>query len=135
MNEPSAQDKQRLDRWLWHARIVKTRSLAQKLVTGGKVRINREKVLASSASVRIGDVVTVAVGKRIIVYRILGFAARRGPAVEAQQLYEDLTPREAPDNAGGSNGIAGVRTDDGPSQRPDKRDRRKLMALKKNAPD
>ena len=133
MIEPSAQDKQRLDRWLWHARIVKTRSLAQKLVTGGKVRINREKVLASSASVRIDDVVTVAVGKRIIVYRILGFADRRGPAVEAQQLYEDLTPREAPRNAG--DGGAGMRTDDGPSQRPDKRDRRKLMALKKNTPD
>ncbi len=86
-------ETQRLDKWLWHARVVKTRSVATALVQAGKVRVNRGKVLKASHMVKLGDVITVAVGGRVRVLRVAGFAERRGPAAEAQELYGDLTPR------------------------------------------
>lgn len=90
-------ETQRLDRWLWHARIIKTRSLAAQFVEQGKFRINREKVLKPAYTVKIGDVITAAIFGRVRVLRIAGFSARRGPATEAQALYVDLTP---PDDRG-----------------------------------
>jgi ribosome-associated heat shock protein Hsp15 len=85
-------ETQRLDKWLWHARIVKTRSLAAQLVTQGKCRINREKVSKPSHLVRCGDVLTAAVFGRVRILQVTSFSARRGPASEARLLYVDLTP-------------------------------------------
>ena len=87
-------ERQRVDRWLVCARVVKTRSLAAKLVTGGKVRINREKTGQASHPVRTGDVLTITLMRQVLVYRVLRLAERRGPASEARLLYEDLTPPE-----------------------------------------
>lgn len=83
---------QRIDKWLWHARIVKTRTGAQKLATSGRVRVNREKTGTSSQQVRAGDVLTITLDGGVKVLRVVGFAERRGPAAEAVALYEDLSP-------------------------------------------
>jgi ribosome-associated heat shock protein Hsp15 len=83
---------QRLDRWLWFARFVKSRTLAAKLVASGKVRVNRERAQKASRLVRAGDVLTFPLGPHIRVIKILAPGTRRGPASEAQQLYEDLSP-------------------------------------------
>ena len=87
-----AKETQRLDKWLWHARIVNTRSLAAQLVEQGKFRINREKVLKPACTVKTGDVITAAIFSRVRVLRIAGFSASRCAAAEAQALYADLTP-------------------------------------------
>ena len=85
-------ETQRLDKWLWHARVIKTRSLAAQLVEQGKFRINREKVLKPAYAVKTGDVITAAIFGRVRVLRIAGFSPRRGPAAEARALYIDLSP-------------------------------------------
>lgn len=85
-------ERQRIDKWLWHARVVKTRSIAQKLAEAGHVRKNREKVDEASAIVRTGDVLTVTLSHRILIMKVLGFSDRRGSAPEARMLYEDLSP-------------------------------------------
>lgn len=83
---------QRLDKWLWFARLTRTRVLAQELVEAGRVRINRERAAASSRLVRAGDVLTVALPGGVRVVRVTGFAERRGPPETVAALYEDLAP-------------------------------------------
>ncbi len=85
--------RQRLDKWLWFARVVKTRSLAARLVTEGHVRVNSIRIATAAKSVKPGDVVTVALERHVRVLKILASGERRGPAPEAQSLYEDLAPR------------------------------------------
>lgn len=85
---------QRLDKWLWFARVVKTRTLATRLVSGGKVRVNRTATDKPSYIVRPDDVLTITVNRRIRILKVLDPGKRRGPAEEAQSLYEDLTPEE-----------------------------------------
>ncbi|MBC2886982.1 RNA-binding S4 domain-containing protein [Ochrobactrum sp. CM-21-5] len=84
--------RQRIDKWLFFARVVKSRSLAAKLAAGGKVRVNRDKIEQASHQVKVGDVLTITLDRRILVYKVLAPGERRGPAPEAQLLYEDLTP-------------------------------------------
>jgi ribosome-associated heat shock protein Hsp15 len=115
---------QRLDKWLWCARLVKTRSLAAKLIEGGKVRVNGERALKVSRHVRMGDVVTGTGAGRLFVVRVTGEAERRVPAPMARFLYEDLTP-ETPHPA---SGLARIEVHRGP--RPTKRDRRRLDEIK-----
>ena len=82
---------QRLDKWLVYARFVKHRSLAAELIEHGKVRINKERAAKCSQNVKPHDVLTISIGERVKVVRVLGEAERRGPASVASQLYEDLT--------------------------------------------
>ncbi len=115
---------QRLDKWLWCARLVKTRSLAAKLIEAGKARVNGARVVKVSRPVRLGDVITATVADRLMIVRVAGVAERRGPASSAKLLYDDLTPEipaPAPD-------LARVQIHSGP--RPTKRDRRRLDAIK-----
>ena len=93
------QDSLRVDKYLWFARFFKTRSLATKRVNGGRIRINGNKLKKSSDIVRIGDILTFAQGNDIRVIRVLNLGTRRGPAQEAQSLYEDITPNEDIDEA------------------------------------
>lgn len=86
--------KTRIDKWLWHARFFKTRSLAAKQVAAGHVRLNGAKVLKPAQNVAAGDVLTFAQGRLIRVVRIEALAERRGPAPEAQALYFDLTEKQ-----------------------------------------
>jgi ribosome-associated heat shock protein Hsp15 len=87
----SAEDRQRIDRWLWHARLVRTRVDAAALADAGYVRVNGARIGAPSRQVRTGDVITVALDRRVRVLKVRGFVERRGPAATAQALYEDLT--------------------------------------------
>jgi ribosome-associated heat shock protein Hsp15 len=89
--------RQRLDRWLFFARAVKSRTLAQKLIEGGTVRVNGERTLHTDRPVGAGDVLTMTIGTRLLVWRILDPGERRGPPAEAQTLYEDISPRLSAD--------------------------------------
>jgi ribosome-associated heat shock protein Hsp15 len=80
----------RIDKWLWHARFHKTRALAQAAAVKGHIRLNGRRIEKASAEVRIGDTLTVPRGKAVVVVRVLGCGIRRGPATEAQALYEVL---------------------------------------------
>lgn len=120
---PRAPDApQRVDKWLWFARVVKTRTLAAGLVHDGKVRLNRVKIDKPSHTCRAGDVITVAAGSRVRVLKVLAPGTRRGPATEAQSLYEDvsLPPAvAAPGQAAPE-----------PSSRPTKKGRRQIARLR-----
>ena len=80
----------RLDKWLWFARVVRTRALAQELAAGGHVRINGQRAEAAAKPVKLGDVLTIALPTRVRVLKVLDVAERRGPASEAEMLYEEL---------------------------------------------
>lgn len=95
--EPGA-GRVRLDKWLWFARFCKTRSLAAKLCEAGVVRCSGTLVGKANHAVRPGDVLTFPLGRHIRVIRVKALGERRGPAPEAQALYEDLAP-PAPDTA------------------------------------
>ena len=85
-------EAQRLDKWLWCARLARTRTGAARLIEAGKVRINGTRALKPSRLVQAGDVVTATSLGKLTVVRVLGSAERRGPASLARTLYEDLTP-------------------------------------------
>lgn len=81
---------QRIDKWLWFARVVKTRSLAAKLVEGGHVRINGVRSDNAAKVLRPGDVLTIALERQVRVLRVIGDGERRGPFSEASLLFEEL---------------------------------------------
>lgn len=87
---------QRIDKWMWYARVVKSRTLAAELVSAGRVRLNRIRIEKPSQSVRVGDVLTIVLGSRVRIFEIRAAGTRRGPASEAQTLYMDLTPPSLP---------------------------------------
>ena len=121
----------RLDKWLWYARFFKTRSLATKLISSGKLRINGEVTSKPHRQAQIGQVLTFAQGPLIRVIRIDEIGKRRGPAAEAATLYTDLSPLPArktneevrPYNSRFENRLIG-------SGRPTKKDRRETTKLK-----
>jgi ribosome-associated heat shock protein Hsp15 len=84
------EDRQRLDKWLWFARFVKSRTLAAKLVSDGFVRINGQRAETPAKPIAVGDVLTVAVARTTAVVRVEALGSRRGPAPEARQLYLEL---------------------------------------------
>ena len=114
-------EKLRLDKWLWHGRFYKTRSLAAARIDAGDVRVNGTRTEKRSHMVSAGDVLTFALGATVRVIRIDALGTRRGPASEAQALYTDLAPPDAP---------RGKAAPENPSYegkgRPTKRDRRAL---------
>jgi ribosome-associated heat shock protein Hsp15 len=116
-------DRQRIDKWLWHARVVRTRSAAAALSDAGLVRVNGTRIDASSRLVRPGDVITVALDRNVRILKVLGFAERRGSAETARPLYEDLTPPPAPPREP----QAGAREEG--AGRPTKRERREIDRL------
>lgn len=121
-----ADDRQRIDRWLFFARAVKSRSLAARLVQASRVRVNREKVDQPSRMLKPGDVLTITLDRRVLVWRVLAPGIRRGPAEEAQQLYEDLTPpTPAPDQPDEAVAVREAGTG-----RPTKKQRRDLDAFR-----
>lgn len=115
---------QRLDKWLWCARLVKTRTLSATLIEAGKIRVNGERVRKAARHVGKGDIITASLG-RLVVVRVLGSVERRVAASVARSLYEDLTPppvlKEGKPVGGG--------------KRPTKRDRRRLDAFVSHGSD
>jgi ribosome-associated heat shock protein Hsp15 len=116
-------DRQRIDKWLWHARVVRTRSAAAALSGSGLVRINGARIDSSSRPVRPGDVVTIALDRNVRILKVIGYGERRGSAEIARTLYEDLTPPPPP----AKQPSAGAR-DEG-AGRPTKRQRREVDRL------
>jgi ribosome-associated heat shock protein Hsp15 len=86
-------ERQRLDKWLWHARVVKARPSAAALVEAGHVRINGVRESAPGHAVKPGDVLTIALDRSVRVLKVIGFSERRGDATAARVLYEDLQSR------------------------------------------
>jgi ribosome-associated heat shock protein Hsp15 len=82
--------RQRIDRWLWHARLVRTRGAAAALAEAGYVRVNGARINAPARMVRTGDVITVAFERGVRVVRVTGFADRRGPPQTVAALYQDV---------------------------------------------
>lgn len=85
--------RQRLDKWLWYARVTKTRSLAQRLIEAGAIRVNGQRVLATDHQVGPGDGLTIQAHNRLRVLKIAAIAERRCPAAVASALYEDISPQ------------------------------------------
>jgi ribosome-associated heat shock protein Hsp15 len=83
-------ERQRLDKWLWHARVVKARTSAAALVEAGHVRINGVREKAPGHSVKVGDVLTIGLDRSVRVLKVAGFSERRGDAAAARVLYDDL---------------------------------------------
>ena len=95
--QPGSGSRQRIDKWLFFTRMVKSRSLAQSHIQSGHVRINGERALQPSQMVKTGDRVELALERRDVVLIVKSGGERRGPYEEARLLYEDLTP--PPDEA------------------------------------
>lgn len=92
-DETLAPAVQRLDKWLWFARVLKSRTLAAELVERGKVRVNRGRVVKPSHTVREGDVLTISLRGQVLVLKVLAAGTRRGPPPEARRLYERVDDR------------------------------------------
>ena len=122
-----AEGRQRIDKWLFFSRAVKSRSLAAKLVVAGRVRINRDKAAQASDLVKPGDVLTITLDRRIFVWKVLGAGVRRGPAEEARTLYENMSPPPTPKGEALPDAIPALR--EAGSGRPTKRERRQTDRL------
>ena len=83
-------ERQRLDKWLWHARVVKARSSAAALVEAGHVRINGVREKAPGHAVKLGDVLTIGLDRSVRILKVAAFSERRGDATSARVLYRDL---------------------------------------------
>jgi ribosome-associated heat shock protein Hsp15 len=118
VNEPSL----RLDKWLWHARFCRTRTLAAKLAAAGKVRIAGSAVFKAHHAVKPGDVLTFPQGPHIRTVKVLALGERRGPAPEARLLYDDLAPPQPKPVEPPSGG-----------ERPTKADRRAIDRLQRGS--
>ena len=121
-----ADDKLRLDKWLWYARFFKSRTLAAEAVSGGRVRVNRQPVRKPGHGVKAGDVLTFVQGRQVRVIEVLALGSRRGPAPEARALYSDLDPPQPREAAAP---LPSPHRDPG-AGRPTKKDRRAIDSLK-----
>jgi len=110
----------RLDKWLWYARFLKSRTSASKLCSAGSVRINSQRTLKAHSLVRVGDVLTFPQGNKIRVVRIMQLGKRRGPATEAEELYSELGRTETQKELIKKH----------PGRRPTKKDRRDIERFK-----
>jgi ribosome-associated heat shock protein Hsp15 len=127
----AAETSQRLDKWLWFARLTKSRTLAAAAIDEGKIKVNRVRAGKASQTVKIGDVITSRLTRTVRVLRVAALGVRRGPAPEARQLYEDLTPQPAPSPDGSTGPHPPSWGERGPGTgRPTKRERRLIEAFK-----
>jgi ribosome-associated heat shock protein Hsp15 len=131
MTNDERNDDLRLDKWLWHTRFYKTRSLATAAIDGGKVHLNAERVKPAHR-VRLGDRLSLSLQGIVAEFEVLALPQRRGPAVEAQSCFLE-TPASTERRAKWreQQRLAQV-SRPRPDARPDKRDRRRLMRLQRD---
>jgi ribosome-associated heat shock protein Hsp15 len=120
----------RIDRWLWHTRFFKTRTLATKLASSGKVRVNGTLIAKPHFMLAVGDTLTFPQNRHIRVVKVLSLPERRGPAPEAQACYDDLQPPEAENRMPEDRVSAAAMPAPAPEHRPSPRDRRALSKLR-----
>ncbi len=119
-------DALRIDKWLWAARVYKTRSLAVEEITRGRVLVN-EQTVKPAREVRPGDLVSVRQGAVVRVVVVKGLSGQRGPAPVAQQLYEETeASRLAREAAAEQRRLAAEPALSIEQGRPTKRDRRQM---------
>ncbi len=94
MEKPSGDLPQRIDKWLFFTRLVKTRAIAQDLISAGAIRVNGQAVLQASRTLKAGDRIDMRLERRDVTVVVKDAAPRRGPYAEARLLYEDLTPAD-----------------------------------------
>ena len=122
-------DTQCLDKWLWYARFFKSRSLATKFCAAGRLRVNGAVVSKAHHRLKVGDVLTFPKARHIRVVRVVDLGSRRGPAAEAQALYDDLQPPQ-PRKKNETRPLAAARRERG-AGRPTKRERRETDRFKR----
>jgi ribosome-associated heat shock protein Hsp15 len=124
-------DNHRLDKWLWHTRFYKTRSLATAAINGGKVHLNAERVKPAHR-VRIGDSLSLSLQGIVAEFEVLELPRRRGPAAEASACFlETQASAERRARLREQQRLAQA-SRPRPDARPDKRDRRRLMRLQRD---
>ena len=116
-------EKIRLDTWLWYARFYKSRSLSSKAILSGKVRVNSNKIIKPASKVKINDVLTINHVNTVRIIQIQSIGSRRGPASEAQALYNDLSPDVT---AASKSKDVSEKSKKDTNKRPTKKDRRIL---------
>ncbi|MCR4345958.1 MAG: RNA-binding S4 domain-containing protein [Sulfuricaulis sp.] len=121
----------RLDKWLWASRFFKTRTLAAAAVAGGKVKLNGERVKAAKA-VRVDDALRISLGPYEYAVRVLALSGRRGPASQAAKLYEESASSQAARKALASRLAAERHHATHTNGRPNKKQRRQIIQLKKS---
>ena len=129
---PSELEQQRIDKWIWHARITKTRTLAQKLIMAGSVRVNKIKITRPSYQIKPNDVLTISKNYRVSVLQIEALAPRRGSASDANELYLNLNDDSKQNNGSQILNESKIAQNTRTAQ-PNKRNRRKLRQLKTNS--
>jgi ribosome-associated heat shock protein Hsp15 len=130
MSAEDSADCQRFDKWLWHVRFYKTRSLATAAIRGGKAHLNGERVKPAH-TVRADDLVSLSLQGIVAEFAILSIPSRRGPAAEAQSHYAE-TPQSAARRVQLREQQRLAQLSRPRSEgRPDKRDRRRLMKLQR----
>ena len=118
----------RIDKWLWYARFFKSRTLASSFCGSGKLRLNGQVVRKANQHLKPHDVLTFPLNQHVRIIEVVALGARRGPAPEAQALYEDLDPPVATKKADRT--TTGVAVRDAGSGRPTKTDRRAVDKLR-----
>lgn len=121
----------RIDKWLWYARFFKSRTLATKLCTSGKLRLNCDLIFKGHATLKEGDVLTFPKGNEVRVIKIVSVTTRRGPASEAAILYEDLEPSQSA-KVKKTKRAAGVAIREVGAGRPTKAERRAIDKLREH---
>lgn len=124
--QPDGQARQRIDKWLFFARLRKSRSLAAKSVESGNVRVNGVNIRQPSHAVRPGDVIVLALDRHDMVVKVLLTGERRGPYEEARLLYSDMTPPPPPRE---ERNLFAQATRERGTGRPTKRERRETDRL------
>jgi ribosome-associated heat shock protein Hsp15 len=126
----SPADRHRLDKWLWCVRFYKTRALAARAVSGGKVKVNGERARPSH-NIRVGDRVSLSLAPDAIDVDVLAFPARRGSAIEAQASYVETPESQARRDRYREQRQMAKLSRPQPVARPDKRERRQLAKLRR----
>lgn len=124
--QPAGQARQRIDKWLFFARLRKSRSLAAKSVEAGDVSVNGVSVRQPSHAVRPGDVIVLSLDRHDTVVKVLQPGVRRGPYEEARLLYSDMTP---PPPSREERNLFAQATRERGAGRPTKRERRETDRL------
>jgi ribosome-associated heat shock protein Hsp15 len=119
---------QRIDKWLWFSRQFKTRTLAARFVTSGRIRLNNHRITKASHLVQINDAITFVCNHKVKILKVAAIGVRRGPASEAATLYEDLSPPDLPQTEKARILATSAQREDG-AGRPTKKQRREIDAL------